>query len=36
MDEAERPAGPDGGMRVSDAERDAALEKLGEHAAAGR
>jgi hypothetical protein len=36
VDEAEHSAMPDGGMRVSDAERDAALEKLGEHASVGR
>jgi hypothetical protein len=36
VDEAEHSAMPDGGMRVSDAERDAALEMLGEHASVGR
>jgi hypothetical protein len=36
VDEAEHPATTDGGIRVSDAERDAALEELGEHASVGR
>ena len=36
MTEPEPPPGPGDQLRVSDAERNAALELLGEHAAAGR
>jgi Domain of unknown function (DUF1707)/Cell wall-active antibiotics response 4TMS YvqF len=36
MEDYERPPVPGGGMRVSDQDRDSALELLGQHTAAGR